>query len=72
VPALPANAVQFGQDGAFVLVAAGDVARRKTVQTGLNAGGWVEILGGLGADERAVVGAPAGLSDGAALRIAAP
>jgi RND family efflux transporter MFP subunit len=71
-PALPVDAVQFGQDGAVVLVAAGDVARRKIVQTGLSAGGWVEILEGLGADERVVVGAPAGLSDGAALRIAAP
>jgi RND family efflux transporter MFP subunit len=73
VPALPATAVHYGADGAFVFVAeAGDVARRKAVQTGLNAGGWVEIAAGLGAGERVVTGAPAGLSDGAALRIAAP
>lgn len=70
--ALPANAVTYGQDGAFVLVAAGDVARRKAVQTGLNAGGWVEIVAGVDAGERVVAGAPAGLSDGAAVRVAAP
>jgi RND family efflux transporter MFP subunit len=71
VPALPASAVTYGQDGAFVFVAAaGDLARRKSVQTGLNAGGWVEILAGLDANERVVAGAPAGLSDGTALRIA--
>jgi RND family efflux transporter MFP subunit len=68
--ALPSAAVQFGDGGAFVFVAAaGDVARRMAVQTGLNVGGWVEILAGLGAEERVVLGAPAGLTDGAALRV---
>jgi RND family efflux transporter MFP subunit len=71
--ALPAAAVQLGDGGAFVFVAAaGDVARRTPVQTGLNVGGWVEITGGLRAGERVVTGTPAGLTDGAALRIAAP
>jgi RND family efflux transporter MFP subunit len=71
--ALPAAAVQLGDGGAFVFVAAaGDVARRTSVQTGLNVGGWVEITGGLRAGERVVTGTPAGLTDGAALRIAAP
>ncbi len=69
---MPANAVTYGQDGAFVLVAAGDVARRRAVQTGLNAGGWVEIVAGVDAGERVVAGAPAGLSDGAAVRVTAP
>jgi RND family efflux transporter MFP subunit len=66
--ALPAAAVQFGEGGAFVLVAAGDVARRTPVETGLNVGGWIEIVAGLRGDERVVTGAPAGLTDGAALR----
>jgi RND family efflux transporter MFP subunit len=71
--ALPATAVQFGDEGAFVFVAAaGDVARRTAVQTGLNTGGWVEIVAGLRAEDRVVSGPPAGLSDGAALRIATP
>jgi RND family efflux transporter MFP subunit len=71
--ALPAAAVQFGDGGAFVFVAAaGDVARRTPVQTGLNVGGWVEIVGGLRGDERVVTGPPAGLAAGAALRVAAP
>jgi RND family efflux transporter MFP subunit len=70
--ALPAAAVQY-DDGANVLVvAAGDVARRTTVQTGVSVGGWVEIVAGLRGDERVVTQAPAGLTDGAALRIAAP
>lgn len=71
--ALPSAAVQFQDGGAFVFVAAaGDVARRTPVQTGLNVGGWVEITGGLRGNERVVTGAPPGLADGAALRIAAP
>lgn len=71
--ALPAAAVQFGADGAFVFVAAaGDVARRTPVQTGLSVGNWVEILDGLGPDERVLNGAPAGLADGAPLSIAVP
>jgi RND family efflux transporter MFP subunit len=71
--ALPAAAVQYDDRGAFVYaVAAGDVARRTPVETGLSVGGWVEIVSGLRADERVVTGAPAGLADGAALRVAAP
>jgi RND family efflux transporter MFP subunit len=71
--ALPAAAVQYGDGGAFVFVAeAGDVARRMPVQTGLSVGGWVEIVAGLTGGQRVVTGAPPGLADGAALRIAAP
>jgi len=71
--ALPAAAVEFGDGGASVFVAAaGDVARRTLVQTGLNVGGWVEITGGLKGDERVVTSPPAGLADGAALRFSAP
>jgi RND family efflux transporter MFP subunit len=71
--ALPAAAVQFRDGAAFVFVAAaGDVARRTSVQTGLNVDGWVEITGGLRGDERVVTSPPPGLTDGAALRIAAP
>ena len=71
--ALPVAAVQLGEGGAFVFVAAaGDVARRIPVQTGLNVGGWVEIVSGLRGDERVVTGAPPGLVDGAALRVTAP
>ena len=70
---VPATAVQYGDGGAFVFVAApGDVARRTPVQTGLSVGGWVEIVAGLTGDERVVTGAPAELADGAALRVAAP
>jgi membrane fusion protein (multidrug efflux system) len=69
VLSLPSAAVQFGEDGAFVLVAAvGDVARRTPVETGLNVGGWIEIVAGLRGDERVVTSPPAGLTDGAALR----
>lgn len=70
--ALPASAVQFGEGGAFVFIAAGNVARRTPVQTGLTVGNWVEIVDGLGADQRVVGNPPAGLADGAPLSIAAP
>ena len=70
---LPATAVQSDDNGAFVFVAApGDIARRIPVQTGLSAGGWVEIVSGLSYDERVVTGAPTSLSDGAPLRITGP
>jgi RND family efflux transporter MFP subunit len=69
--ALPASAVQFGSSGAFVLVVGtGDVARRTPVETGLNVGGWIEIVAGLRGDERVVTGAPAGVADGTVLRLA--
>jgi len=70
VLSLPAAAVQFGEGGAFVLIAAGDVARLTPVETGLNVGGWIEIVAGLRGGERVVTGAPAGLTDGTALRLA--
>jgi RND family efflux transporter MFP subunit len=71
--ALPASAVQFDDGGAFVLVAAsGDVARRMPVQTGLNVGGWIEVVAGLHGGERIILGPPPGLADGAPLQIAAP
>lgn len=69
---LPAAAVQFGDDGAYVFVAAsGDVARRTPVQTGLTVDGRIEIVGGL-TNERVVNGPPPALADGARLRIAPP
>jgi RND family efflux transporter MFP subunit len=71
--ALPAAAVQFDDRGAFVFVAAtGDLARRMPVETGLSVGGAVEIVRGLGAGDRVVTAPPAGMADGAALRIASP
>jgi RND family efflux transporter MFP subunit len=71
--ALPVTSVQYGDNGAAVIVvSAGDVARRTPVQTGVSVGGWVEIVAGLRGDERVVSAPPAGLADGAALRIAAP
>jgi multidrug efflux pump subunit AcrA (membrane-fusion protein) len=71
--AVPAAAVQFDDRGAFVFVAAaGDVARRTPVQTGLTVSGSVEIVSGLGAGDRVVTAPPAGMADGAPLRIASP
>jgi multidrug efflux pump subunit AcrA (membrane-fusion protein) len=71
--AVPAAAVQFDDGGAFVFVAAaGDVARRTPVQTGVSVGGAVEIVGGLGASDRVVTAPPAGMAHGAPLRIATP
>lgn len=70
--ALPAPALQYDERGAFVLVAAaGDVVQRQPVRIGLVTGGWIEVTSGLNGDERVVTGAPAGLTDGVAVRVAA-
>lgn len=69
VLALPSSAVRYGEGPPYVFVAAGDVARRMPIEIGLEVGGWVEIIGGLGADAQVIANAPAALADGAALRV---
>jgi membrane fusion protein (multidrug efflux system) len=72
--ALPTTALRSTGDGTthvFVAVE-NDSARRVPVETGLASGGWVEILKGVGGDERVVVGGGAALADGVSLRVIDP
>jgi multidrug efflux system membrane fusion protein len=71
VVAVPAQAVQLGQLGRYVyVVAPGDTARLRVVQTGETTGGWTVIEAGVAAGERVVVDGQADLSPGARVAIA--
>jgi RND family efflux transporter MFP subunit len=68
--ALPPSALRTDQGGAYVLVVAGDVARRKNVTIGLADAQWTEIASGLDETDRVIAAPPAGLADGARVRAA--
>jgi RND family efflux transporter MFP subunit len=58
--------VREGEETA-VFIAMGDKAVRRVVKTGLSADGRIEILSGVAAGEKMIVGGHAGLPDGAAI-----
>ena len=66
----PAAAVRNEGGENVVYVVVGDVVRRRVVDAGPVSGGEREIRQGLNGGERLVVDAPAGLADGARVRIA--
>jgi RND family efflux transporter MFP subunit len=68
--ALPTSSVRLGDGAVHVLVVDGGTARRTNVVTGLNAGGWTEIVSGLSGNERVIAAPPASLADGAPVRLA--
>jgi RND family efflux transporter MFP subunit len=68
--ALPPSAVRTDDAGAYVLVVAGDTARRKNVAIGLADTQWVEIASGLGEADRIIAAPPAGLRDGTPVSVA--
>lgn len=71
--AVPLAAVRFDDGKAYVLALAGDdTVRRADVITGVEAGGFLEIVSGLTERDRVVAAPPATLTDGAAVRLAAP
>ncbi|MCL4818252.1 MAG: efflux RND transporter periplasmic adaptor subunit [Vicinamibacteria bacterium] len=67
---VPKPAVIRELSEAFVFVADGDKARRKAVQTGLEEGDKVEIIGGLAKGERVITSGQGALKDGAPIRVA--
>lgn len=71
VLALPSAALRADAGRLYVFVLEGGAVRRVDVTPGLAAQGWTEIGSGLGGDERVVTGPPV-LTDGAAVRLAAP
>lgn len=62
--ALPQSAVQFGDQGAFVLVIDGETVRERNVKTGLKGEGFIEITEGVAAGETVVARAAGFLRDG--------
>lgn len=67
---VPAEAVLHDVDGAFVLLAGTDlIARRRAVRVGLVVGGLAQILQGLQAGERIVVGSADQVVDGQAILV---
>lgn len=75
-PAVPESAIQFeGVQASVFLIAKGpkgQVARRTNVETGLTAGGFVEILSGLKSGDRIVADGLNRVQDGAAIGGGAP
>lgn len=67
---VPKPAVIRELSEAFVYVAAGDKAKKKAVQTGLEEGDKVEILGGLDKGDKVVTSGQGALKDGAPIRVA--
>ncbi len=66
---VPVSAVRFqGRDRAVFVVEAGK-AKQRAVKTGLEAPQWIQILGGLGAEEEIVTAAAGPLADGAPVRV---
>lgn len=61
---IPPQALRREPEGKAVYVTAGDVVRRRIVETGLTREDAVEIVSGLGADEEVIVYANADLDDG--------
>jgi RND family efflux transporter MFP subunit len=69
VLAVPTAAVGSTDSGHFVYVVAADSVVRKPVETGLTAGGWVEVTEGLAAGERVVSSGHVNLRPGAKVRV---
>jgi HlyD family secretion protein len=66
--AVPLGAVMYDEARAFVLGIDGDTVRRRYIETGLRANGYVEVRNGLAADERVVAKAGTFLRSGDKVR----
>ena len=69
---VPASAVRREDGQAFVFVATGGRAQRRTVETGRTIGADIEVRSGLAAGDRVIVGTPEGLADGIAIEETRP
>ncbi len=66
---VPVAAIQKTGEGDLVFVAAGNTAKAVPVQTGRNANGMVEILGGLKAGDRVITAGFEDLDDGTVIKV---
>lgn len=69
VVAVPDQAIQSSDEGAFVYVVEQGLANRRAVQVGLSGGGWTEIVDGLAPGQHVVVSGHAAVADGVRVRI---
>jgi RND family efflux transporter MFP subunit len=67
---LPATAMQISDNQRYVFVLDGNRVRRKTVETGYDAGEWLEVKSGVHAGEQVVIAGADGLSEGSIVRVA--
>src|SRR5262249_29596897 len=66
---VPAEAVQISDRKGYVFVVAHDRALRRPIETGVDAGEWLEVTNGLSGGEEVVIAGADGLSEGAAVRV---
>lgn len=69
---LPREAVLRELQTSHVFVAENGVAKKRTVQLGIEEGDRVEVLGGVRAGEQVIIAGQGGLKDGSPIRILAP
>lgn len=69
VVAVPEQAVQYDDAGAYVYVVENGFARKRAVEAGLSGGGWTEV-GGISPGETVIVSGLAAVTDGSPVRIA--
>ncbi len=67
---LPAAAMQMSDQQRYVFVLEGNRVRRKLVETGYDAGEWLEVKSGVLAGEQVVIAGADGLSEGSVVRVA--
>jgi membrane fusion protein (multidrug efflux system) len=67
-PIVPAQAVQMSGGRAYVYVMAGDQVQRRSIETGVDGGTWLEVQSGLSEGEEVVTAGVDVLSDGASVR----
>jgi RND family efflux transporter MFP subunit len=66
---LPAAALQISDRQRYVFVLQGNQVRRRVIQTGYDAGEWLEIKAGLKPGEEVVIAGADGLSEGTIVRV---
>lgn len=65
---VPASAIQLTNGRAYVFVLRGDKVTRAAIQTGVDGGDWLEVVGGLSRGDELVTAGMDVLSDGATVR----
>ena len=67
---LPAVAMQMSDNQRYVFVVDGNRVRRRNVETGYDAGEWLEVNSGVRGGDKVVIAGADGLSDGSIVRVA--
>ncbi|HEY8038507.1 MAG TPA: efflux RND transporter periplasmic adaptor subunit [Polyangiaceae bacterium] len=69
VAVVPAQAVQMSDGKAYVYVLTGDKVQRRAIETGVDAGTWLEVVRGIGEGDEVVTAGVDVLSDGSQVRV---